>query len=65
MTSSTIATKDFEPTNNPSEVLKPTENLGQRMHTIYFPRNVFLTDKDFLSPLQSRLQLTRIWLVRL
>ena len=59
MTSSTIATKDFEPTNNPSEVLKPTENFGQRMYTIYFPHNVFLT------PLQSRLQLTRIWLVRL
>ena len=41
MTSSTIATKDFEFTDKPSEVLKPIGNLGLRTDIIYFTHNFF------------------------
>ena len=34
MTSSIITTKDFESTHNPSEVLKPIENLEHRMYNL-------------------------------
>ena len=48
MTSSTIASKDFESTDKPSEVLKPIGNLGLRTDIIFTSLIMFLTDKAFL-----------------